>query len=285
MGLPSGAHLKSSTIYAASVIWRGQTGSMLVTDPRIDLLPDGPVGPRRFKIKAAESGERRGLVNNLIKNRYGWRGYTEVTLPTDQSVNKFTLSAVERDAIIGTITVSFDGPKRLSADDAFPAEVEAFRSQGRRLCEFTKLAVDPTVGTKRVLAALFHVAYVVAHRIRGYDMLLIEVNPRHVRYYERMLCFSIKSEERMNHSVNAPAVLLSIEFSKVMEQIGTFGGRPEMMATERSLYPAFFSLKEEAGILSRMREKQSLAERRLTHPGEPPDLAGGDFGGTDLVGL
>ena len=159
---------------------------MLVSDPRIDLLPDGAAGPRRFKIKAADSEERRGMVNGLLKSRYGWRGYRDVTLPTDSAVHKFTLSAVEDEAIIGTITVSFDGPKRLSADDAFGPEVTLLRSQGRRICEFTKLAVDPTVGTKRVLAALFHVAYIVAHRIRGFDTLLIEVNPRHVRYYERM---------------------------------------------------------------------------------------------------
>ena len=277
--------MRSSTIYAASVLWRGQTGGMLIRDPRIDLLPDGSTGQRRFKIKAAESDERRGMVNSLLKNRYGWRGYQEVTLPTDQSVHKFTLSAVEEEAIIGTITVSCDGPKRLSADDAFAAEVEALRAQGRRLCEFTKLAVDPTVGTKRVLAALFHVAYIVAHRIRGYDMLLIEVNPRHVRYYERMLGFTIKSEERMNRSVNAAAVLLSIEFSEVMKQIGVFGGQPELMSTERSLYPGFFSLKEEASILSRMQAKQRLLDRRLTDTGHPSTMAPGDFGNTDLVGL
>ena len=258
---------------------------MLIRDPRIDLLPDGSTGQRRFKIKAAESDERRGMVNSLLKNRYGWRGYQQVTLPTDQSVHKFTLSAVEEEAVIGTITVSCDGPKRLSADDAFAQEVEALRAQGRRLCEFTKLAVDPTVGTKRVLAALFHVAYIVAHRIRGYDMLLIEVNPRHVRYYERMLGFSIKSEERMNRSVNAAAVLLSIEFSEVMKQIGIFGGQPELMATERSLYPGFFSLKEEASILSRMQAKQRLLDRRLTDTGHPSTMAPGDFGNTDLVGL
>jgi hypothetical protein len=257
---------------------------MLVRDPRIDLLPDGAVGPRRFKIKAAQSEERRGMVNSLLKNRYGWRGYSEVSLPTDGSVHKFTLTAVAEEAIIGTITVSFDGPKRLSTDDAFGPEVALLRSQGRRICEFTKLAVDPTVGTKRVLAALFHVAYIVAHRIRGFDLLLIEVNPRHVRYYQRMLGFTGISEERMNQSVNAPAVLLSVEFSYVMEQIGQFGGHPDLMSSERSLYPGFFSLKEEAAILSRMQSKQSLMDRRLMdagHPAGPPS----DFVASDLVGL
>jgi hypothetical protein len=265
-------------------MWRGQSSKMLVNDPRIDLLPDGSSGPRRFKIKSAESEERRSLVNSLLKNRYGWRGYSEVSLPTDSSVHKFTLTAVEQEAVIGTITVAIDGPNRLSADDAFGLEVAQLRRQGRRLCELTKLAVDPTVATKRVLAALFHVAYIVAHRIREYDLLLIEVNPRHVRYYVRMLGFSVMSEERMNQSVNAPAVLLSVEFSHVMQQIGQFGGHPELIASERSLYPGAFSLKEESVILSRMLAKQRLMDRRLTDGGH---LAGpqSDFVASDLAGL
>lgn len=254
--------MKQSTIYAASVLWRRKPSSMLVTDPEIDLLPDGITGPRRFKIKSVENDDRRRMVESLLRTRYAWRGYKEVRLPTDASVSKFTLAAVEDETTIGSITVSFDGPDGLSVDGAFRPEVDQLRAQGRRICEFVRLAVDPTVGTKRVLASLFHVAYIVAHRIRGYDTLLIEVNPRHVRYYERMLGFKALSEVRMNDSVAAPAVLLGVEFSYVMRQIGEFGGQPERMATERSLYPASFSLTEEAGILSRMRAKQALLDRK-----------------------
>jgi hypothetical protein len=276
--------LKSSTIYAASVLWRGATGHILVQDPRIDLLPDGHAGPRRFKIKTALAEERRGMVNNLLKSRYSWRGYTEVRLPTDHSVHKFTLMAIEAHDTIGTITVSLDGPQGLSVDEAFGAEVQALRDQGRSLCEFTKLAVDPTVGTKRVLAALFHVAYIVAHRIRGHDTLLIEVNPRHVRYYERMLGFKVLASERLNRSVNAPAVLLTVDFAYVMGEIGRLGGHPERMATDRSLYSAFMSLREEAGILDRMKAKQELFEQRLVaapKPGEVPV----EFAASDILGL
>ena len=263
-------------------MWRGQCRQLLVRDPRIDLLPDGATGPRRFKIKSAESDASRGRVNSLLKSRYGWRGYAEVSLPTDKSVHKFTLSAVEQDAVIGTITVSFDGPKGLSSDDAFGPEVARLRSQGWCLCEFTKLAIDPTLGTKRVLAALFHVAYIVAHRIRAHDLLLIEVNPRHVHYYERMLGFTAISEERTKKSVNAPAVLLSLEFSYVMQQIGLFGGNPQLMASERTLYPGVFSLREEAAILTRMLARQRLMDSRLSNTGSPAgldEISLTDFGG------
>lgn len=260
--------LKSSTIIAASLLWRRNSGNMLVESPRIDLLPDGAPGPRRFKIKVADQKVRRGMIDSLLKHRYAWRGYQAVGLPTDPSVNKFTLAAMENDASIGTITVSFDGQQKLASDESFSEEVNALRAQGRKLCEFTKLAVDPTTATKRVLAALFHVAYIVAHRIRGYDTLLIEVNPRHVRYYERMLGFKLMGSERLNRSVRAPAVLLSVDFSYVLQQIGEFGGHPELTATERSMYPCFFSLTEEASIMGRMKAVQEL---RDTQSGKPSD--------------
>src|SRR3990167_3212337 len=77
-----GVPMKSSTIFAASVLARGTGGHMLVQDPRIDLLHDGPAGQRRFKIKTAEYEDRRSRVNSLLKDRYAWRGYGQVTLPT-----------------------------------------------------------------------------------------------------------------------------------------------------------------------------------------------------------
>ncbi len=254
---------------------------MLVQNPRIDLLPDGAPGPRRFKIKSAESEGRRSLVDGLLKSRYGFRGYKQVSLPTDQSVHRFTLVAIEDNETIGTITVACDGPQGLGAETAFAPEVREMRERKRRICEFTKLAIDPTIGTKRVLAALFHVAHIVAHRIRGFDTLLIEVNPRHARYYERMLGCQVLAAERHNPTVNAPAVLLMVEFSYIMKQIGEFGGQPERAASERSLYPFAFALSEEAAIISRMKARQTIAENRsadATHPTlAPSELQGGDI--------
>lgn len=242
----------TSTLFAASLQWHRKTGPMLVLDPPIDMLPDGPAGPRRFKIKAADSESKRGLVSALLRSRYAWRGYKSSGLPKSSDSHRFTLVATEADQTIGTITVAFDGSSGLASEDSFPDEVESLRQQGLRICEFTKLAIDPTVGTKRVLAALFHVAYIIAHRLRGYDLLLIEVNPRHRRYYERMLGMQLAGSERINRNVNAPAVLLCATFSSIMSQIGQFGGKPELAEVERSLYPFAFSLTEEAGIIERL---------------------------------
>ena len=246
----------TNTIIAAPLEAKQGVAPMLVEQPRIDLLPDGHRLPRQFKIRSADSYVRRAAAGMLLRHRYAWRGYHTVSLPVDQTANRITLTATEEECTIGTITIGLDGAEGLACEDVFGAEIKALRADGQRICEFTKLAIDPLAGTKRVLAALFHVAYIVAHRLRGYDMVVMEVNPRHVRYYERMLGASVRAEERLNRSVNAPAVLLAIPFEYSREQIGELAGQPERASHERSLYPFFFSLTEEAGIIGRMMRAQ-----------------------------
>lgn len=243
-----------STLIAASLLTRRKAKSMLVEGTRLDLLPDGPEGPQRFKIKAAEQESRRSLIGGLLRSRYAWRGYQSVSLAASQTVDRFTLVALDDETPLGTITVVFDMGKALGADDAFRTELNQMRAEGARLCEFTKLAVDPTTATKRVLAALFHVAYIVAHRVRGYTHLVIEVNPRHQRYYERMLGMSQLGPERMNRGVNAPAILLTTPFSHIREQVAIYGGQPERTSEVRTLYPFAFSAEQEANVVQRLQD-------------------------------
>lgn len=242
-----------STLIAAPLEVRGRK-VMLVQDPAIEMLPDGEQPLRQFKIKTAASIVRRNSASLLLKARYGWRGYQTSALPTDPEVNRITLTALTENVIIGTISVGFDGVEGMACDATFADVITRLRGEGRKLCEFTKLAVDPLAGTKRVLAALFHVAYIVSNRMRGFEMLVMEVNPRHVRYYERMLGASVLAGERINKSVDAPAVLLGIDFAFIRDQIGRFAGHPELVSSERSLYPLAFSLREEAAIISKLLE-------------------------------
>jgi hypothetical protein len=264
--------MANSTLIAASLLTRRKTNSLLVENPRIDLLPDGPAGPRRFKIKAADKDSRRSLASKLLEARYLWRGYQAVGLPSDQSAWRFTLSALQEDTSIGTITVALDGPFGLAAADAFGPEIEAMRAAGQKLCEFTKLAIDPTTASKRVLAALFHVAFLVAHHVRGSDTLVIEVNPRHVRYYERMLGLAVIGAERTNQRVRAPAVLLSTPFAEIRRQIDVFGGKPELAASERTLYPFAFNAEEEAAIVAKLQATRKDVADLLPAP-SPTDNA------------
>lgn len=227
------------------------TSILVRPDPEAG-LPAGAVGRRLFTIRAADSNGQRSKANILVNRMYATRGYHTSSLQKDADSNRITLIAGEGEAIFGTVTIGFDTPQGLLVDQLFRAEANALREAGREVCEFTKLAVDHVVKSRRVLASLFHVAYIIAHRINAFDDLLIEVNPRHVRYYERMLGFAALGPERLNPRVNAPAVLLALDLSHARREIERFAGQAERAVGERSLYPYFFAPAEEAGIINRL---------------------------------
>lgn len=234
--------------------------SMVCSDSLQEESPDVESSLRLFKIRSADSEGQRTLASILINRMYATRGYRTSPLPGRPQPTRITLLACEHEAVIGTISVGFDSPAGLHVDDPFGCETRRLREQGRRMCEFTTLAMDSVVRSKRVLASLFHVAYIFAHRMMDYDCLLIEVNPRHVRFYERMLGFRVIGTQRLNRRVNAPAVLLCLDFAHAQSEIERVGGQPELAHDGRSLYPYFFSVEDEAGIVGRLkRTEQEMA--------------------------
>lgn len=246
-------------------------------------VDDEDLSQRLFKIRNADSSGRRSSASVLIQRRYASRGYLTAELPEQATPQRITLVASDKEVIIGTITIGFDSQAGLNVDETFADEVTLLRQEQRQICEFTKLAVDSVSRSKRVLASLFHVAYIYARRLMDYDCLLIEVNPRHVRFYQAMLGFRVLSEQRLNPRVNAPAVLMCLDFDYVQEQIAELGGQPQLSLEKRSLYPFFLSIAEEANIVGRLtRAHQDMESLRAAPTAEAyPDLEGdtvtGDF--------
>jgi hypothetical protein len=205
-----------------------------------------------FQIRAADTERGRSSARILVERQYARRGYHSTLTSPFEPANRVTLVATDTGRTIGTLSVRFDGDDGLAADELFRAHADALRQDGQRLCEFTKLAVDTSARSREVLASLFHVAYLFAHRLGGYRTLLIEVNPRHVGFYERMLGFRVLGPERPNPRVNAPAMLLALDFRHAAGQIARLAGLRADAAGERSLYPWFFAPAEEQGILRRL---------------------------------
>jgi len=241
--------------------------SLLAEIPARVELPLDPGAGRCFMIRAAESMRERRSASSLIERMYATRGYQCATLPVYEPPHLKTFLASEHAHPIGTLTIGTDSPEGLLADSLFPDEVGQFRASGLKICEFTKLAMDRRARSPRLLAALFHVAYIYAHRIKKLDFLLIEVNPRHVAYYQTMLGFKVIGPERHNPRVDAPAVLLSLDLRHAEAQIRLFGGRPELAATERSAYPHFFPHKDEAGIVHRLHQADEDVAHVVEHDG------------------
>jgi hypothetical protein len=204
-----------------------------------------------FHIRMANSARRREDAIVLIRKMYGWRGYAfEPSL--FQEPSKITLYAETGGAVVATMSLCLDGPILLPADENFRDMLDTLRAEGRRLCEPSRLAIDKGV-TKRVFAALIHISYLYARVIHRYSDYVIEVNPRHVMFYQRMLGFDGFGAARPCTRVGAPAVLLRLPLERMGEQIRTWGGRMEQHAEERSFYPYFFPASDEPGITGRLR--------------------------------
>ena len=216
--------------------------------------PLNPFGGPPLELNS-EFGALEGDALGLVERRYSDRGLavTRERFSSRNEAGDVVCTARDGDNIVGTLTVRFDGAGGLKADQLFEAELAEWRSAGTKLCEFGSLAVDKhSHDPKRVLAQVFHLGYLHAHRRARCERLIIEVNPRHVAFYRRWLGLLPYTTARHNARVNAPAVLMSVDFATVREQISLWGGRPELLVSARSLYPLAWDEATEAAMLAKL---------------------------------
>ena len=215
-----------------------------------DLSRDPTLLGNAFRIRVARRLEPADEAASLVKRRYNSRGYQ--VSPTSLDPNLFTFLAYNNGALVGTVSIRVDSTRGLAADGLYKNEIDAFREAESLICEFTRLAIDVDAESKQVLAGLFHTAYLFAHRVRGCKSAVIEVNPRHVVFYERALAFEKLGPERMNPRVGAAAELLCVRFQTIANALAKYAGRPELAQSTRLLFPYGFSAKDEKGILGRL---------------------------------
>ena len=226
--------------------------NLTLTEANTSPLDDSAEIHGAFKIRVAKHiGARREAIT-LVQRRYNKRGYQTPGPKRDPYLSTFV--AYDEGQIVGTVGVRLDAGKGLSADDLYRQEIDILRASGSLMCEFTRLAVDSSAASKPVLAGLFHTAYLYASVINGCTHAVIEVNPRHVAYYERALNFEPIGPERMNARVQAPAVLLCVPFATIAEGLAKFAGKMAAHGARRSLFLYGFPPNEEVGVLKRLRE-------------------------------
>jgi len=215
-----------------------------------------------FRVRLARPRTIQQDASQLVQRRYEWRGYQ--TRPAMHDPNLYTFAAYNAGALVGTMGVRLDSGDGLPADDLYQAEIDQLRASGHRLTEFTRLAVDEAAVSMEVLAALFHTAVLYAHRVRGCSHVVIEVNPRHVAFYRRVLFFKRVGEERHLDRVGAPAVLLELDFAVLDRAIDEFFARPNWRERSKSFFVHWFSPHDAPGVLARLQRLE--AEREAQAP-------------------
>lgn len=214
-------------------------------------VPGGLVD-QPITIRLADCDGHRNAARLLLNRMYSWRGYGDQhVIATSPSHTTFTASSDDGE-VLGTITLATDSQRGLAADALFKDVIDTYRARpGAKVCELTKFAFDMAKQSKAVMASLFHLIFIYGHRQYGCTDLFIEVNPRHVRFYETMLGFTRLGDLKMNASVDAPSQLMWLSVAEVRDRIDRHAGTGDR-GIARSLYPHFFSPREEDGLYARM---------------------------------
>ena len=216
------------------------------------ILKKIPGANHEFKFRIASSDNRRTAATVLVRKMYSWRGY-EPQGPAPKRPDELVLIAENRGEPVATMTVCVDGPAGLPADENFRDQTDRLRAAGRRLWEPSRVAVVSRM-PKRVFAGLMHIGLMYAGILRECTDAVIEVNPRHVRFYTEMLGFKALGVQRLCTRVGAPGVLLRLEMSHAIEKIKEYERRQgeSPSPSERTFYSYCFLKKDITGILNRL---------------------------------
>jgi hypothetical protein len=177
------------------------------------------------RVAVAKSPREIEAAHRLVRRRYAWRGYEidwggdpDVPSTHSRSDQEITFIAANNE-VIGTVTLGLDGPLGLRAEETHGDVIHLARAAGRRVCELTRLAVEEQVDSKPVLASLFRLVYAAGRAIHDITDVFIEVNPRHVLYYARVLGFVVAGGEKLCERVRAPSVLLHVEIETLSRHL------------------------------------------------------------------
>jgi len=185
-------------------------------------LLDGKLGNLdRPSIKIAETREELKQAFKVVYNVYRASGYVKEAHASEMLYDIYSLLPTTsvfvfksyRD-VISTMTLYDDTPPLgLPLDALYKDKVDELRSQGRRVAEIGALA---TPKRRRSLGIMIYLAKAVFNylRINHVNDVCITVNPKHTRFYRDILLFKDFGEERSYEKVDAPAVLLRVDFDE-----------------------------------------------------------------------
>lgn len=154
------------------------------------------------------AGHHEGAAN-LARRRYQQRGLALGVGGTGDRLPCITVLAREGARLWATLRLGLDSIAGLQADALYAREIDRLRSGSRRIAEITRLAIDAPCHPATLLRALFFQAVASLRGDAPITDLVIEVHPRHARFYVQRFGFIEIGEQRCCARVGgAPAVLL-----------------------------------------------------------------------------
>ena len=219
--------------------------------------------PGTFTIKIANTLEEREAVFRLSYQIYLAKGFIKEN-PQQWHVRNYdhvddTVILMVQDKekkIVGSVTLVFENSIQLPAEKIYGDEIKKLRTNKFKIVEISRLVIDPRFrNSKEVLVLLFNYLYIYTYFVKSYNCLTIEVNPRHIKYYELLLNFKrIGNKMPCPNMLNAPAILLFNDLQSEIETLRIY--QNSHLVKNRSLYSYFFKPDQEKLIAAYL-EKQA----------------------------
>ena len=169
------------------------------------------------EIKLATTREELLAAWHLIYKQYLLYDYT-ATCNEEIRVNQwtplpntYTVVAKIGTKVVGTVSYIMDSAAKLPSDEIAEKELNGLRRSGRRLCEVSGLAVDTDQSDRTIVMDMFQYGLPAAADFLGATDYIITINPRHLFFYKKLLCFTQVSGTREYAKVrNAPGICMRL---------------------------------------------------------------------------
>lgn len=172
-------------------------------------MPSTLLRTARLIIRRITEPHEQIAADSLVRRMYAWRGYlVNRQFSGLHDPDRTTLAAWMDHELVATITLTRDNGRSLLCETLYPNEIAKLRVSTPKICEYSRLATDREFSSPALLENFFRTAYNYARTHFGSTDAVVEINPRHSRYYERELGFSRIGERRVCPRVDAPAILL-----------------------------------------------------------------------------
>ncbi|MCB1959833.1 MAG: hypothetical protein KDE68_04805 [Rhodocyclaceae bacterium] len=201
--------------------------------------------PEKMVFKLAETREELEACFHLLHDAYvdagfmkpdpsGLRATVYHALPTTS-----TLLCRSGDRVVATVSLVRESAMGFPLQRIF--DLAPVRQAGGNIAEVSALAIDPRFrsASGRILLPLLKYMYEYATLYFDTHHLVIAVNPRHIGFYESILCFKRLSQHTVSHYdfVNgAPAVGAHLDLNTAAE---AFRRRYDRQPPEKNLYRYF----------------------------------------------
>jgi hypothetical protein len=211
--------------------------------------PFSEVSPREtFRIRLAQTGAKRRETGAQRREA------DPPSIPgAELDPCLFGFLAHHEGKLAGSMSLRLDSPRGLAADELYRDELDALRGGNQKLAELVQVSVDMNSVPRRVLAGLFHTAYLFAGTVHAADYCLLVAAARHADFFYASLGFDYVGDERLNRRAGAPMALLAAHLPTVLEALARVGGRPGLATGDPTLFPNGFSPEEATGVVQRLK--------------------------------